>query len=118
MKYYHHVNNYTKKKIYFRYIKFFSWLHVIFLTRSRELSTLPCLHPLVKLRAQNIYKKCKCIYVYERIKEPIVGCNLTFPSNVNLIGTINVSTLALGSRPRQGLAREWDKMEARECRRV
>jgi len=78
MKDYHHVNYYTKKKIYFRYIKTFSWLHVIFLTRSHELSTLPCLHPLVELRAQDIYKKCKRIYVYERIEKPIVDYNLTF----------------------------------------
>jgi len=78
MKDYHHVNYYTKKKIYFRYIKTFSWLHVIFLTRSHELSTLPCLHPLVEVRGQDIYKKCKRIYVYERIEKPIVDYNLTF----------------------------------------
>jgi hypothetical protein len=29
-----------------------------------------------------------------------------------------VATLALGSRPRQGLARAWAKREARECGRV
>jgi len=44
MKDYHHVNYYTKRKFYFQYIKKISWLHVLFLTRSRELSTLPCLH--------------------------------------------------------------------------
>jgi hypothetical protein len=35
-----------------------------------------------------------------------------------MIWDIYVTTLALGSRPRQGLARVWAKREARECGRV
>jgi hypothetical protein len=44
---------------------------------------------LIELRVQNIYKKCKYIYLYERVEGPNVDCNLTFPTNVSLIGVIN-----------------------------
>jgi hypothetical protein len=37
----------VQKQLHFQHIKTFSWLHVIFLTMSSELFTLPCLHLLI-----------------------------------------------------------------------
>jgi len=53
---------------YFQQIKTFSWLHVNFLTRNGELSTLPCLH----LNTQN----------QTLITFAMVHVNVTTPSSI------------------------------------
>jgi len=44
---------------------------------------------LAKLRVQNIFLNINTFYLYERVEGPNVDCNLTFPSNVSLIGIIS-----------------------------